>query len=615
LARRNQVKAARLLGAAKRSGDGWTLDYCLVLVFFALGLMCKPMLVTLPLVLLLLDYWPLNRRQADAATKPIFRLAGWPVPRRLLFEKLPLVGLAVASGVVTIFAQTGTIKSFEQLSLPLRAGNALVSYAAYLGQMFWPADLAVLYPFASGGVGVSKMALSLVLLAGISAGAFILRRRPYLLTGWLWYLIMLVPVIGILQVGSQARADRYTYLPQIGLYLLLTWAAADLCAGRRRRRVVLGGAAAISLVALIFCARLQAAYWQNSKSLWTHTLACTKDNYFAYQYLGVALFQKGNGDEAIVSFQKALALNPNYADAHNSLGGVLLQKGDGKEAAAHFQKALEIDPDYTEAHNNLGNALLQKGSVDAAITHFQKALLINPNYADAHNNLGNALLQRGNANEAIAHFQKALQVMPGFAEAHYNLGNALLQKGNADEAVAHFQKALQIKPDYAEAHNNLGGAQLQKGNGDEAVAHFRKALQIIPDYAEAHFNLGNALFHKGNGDEAIAHYQKALEIKPDYAEAWNSLAWLLATCPQASLRNGNQAVELARRANQLTGDGNPVVLGTLAAAYAETGRFPEAVETAQRALQLAGPQSNTALANGLRSQMKLYQAGLPFHLH
>jgi tetratricopeptide (TPR) repeat protein len=444
----------------------WTLDYYLVLIFFALGLMCKPMLVTLPLVLLLLDFWPIQRFNDSTVS-------------RLLVEKLPFFGLAVAAGVVAIFAQTGTIKTFEQISLPLRVGNALVSYVAYLGQMFWPSGLAVLYPLAARDIGISGVVLSLVLLAGISAGAFVLRRRPCLLTGWLWYLVMLVPVIGIIQVGSQARADRYTYLPQIGLYLSLTWAAADLCAGGRRRRVVLGGCAAIIVVALIFCARAQVAYWRNSESLWTHTLACTSDNFVG--------------------------------------------------------------------HNNLGNALLQKGSVN--------------------------------------------------------------------EAMAQYQKALQINPDYAEAHNNLSNALLQKGNVDEAITHLQKALQIDPDYAYAHNNLGNALIQKGSVNEAMAHYQKALQIKPDYLEVQNNLAWVLATCPQALLRNGNEAVKLARRANQLAGYGNPVVLGTLAAAYAEAGRFPEAVETAQRALQLAETQSNTALADALRSQIKLYQAGLPFHLY
>ncbi len=454
------------------------LDYCLVLLFFALGLMCKPMLVTLPLVLLLLDYWPLNRLRADAATETVFRLAGRLVPRRLVFEKLPLLGLAVASCAVTIFAQTKSILPFENMSLSLRVGNALISCVAYLGQMFWPSGLAVLYPFTAGGVGVSEVVLSLVLLAGISTGVFILRRRrPCFLTGWLWYLIMLAPVIGIVQVGAQARADRYTYLPQIGLYLLLTWAAADLCAGWRHRRVVLGGGSTIILMALIFCARAQTAYWRNSESLWTHTLACTSDNFIGHNNLGIALLKTGNVDEAMVHYQMALEIKPDFAEAHNNLGNFLFQKGSVDEAIVHYQKALEINPDYAEAHYNLGYALLKMGNVDEAIAHLQKALQINPDYAEAHNNLGYALIQKGRVDEATAHFQKALQINPDYADAHNNLGNILLEKGSVDEAIIHFQKALQIKPDFAEAHKNLSIALLQKGRVDEAIPHFQKAPQ------------------------------------------------------------------------------------------------------------------------------------------
>jgi tetratricopeptide (TPR) repeat protein len=659
LARRSEAKMARL----------WTLDYCLVLLFFALGLMCKPMLVTLPFVLLLLDYWPLGRisefgvrsselKNAPQLTGATKQSEGGSTPWRdeakrrrlnhLLYEKLPLFGLAAASSAVTIFAQTEAMQSFRQISFPLRVGNALTSCVAYLGQMFWPSGLALPYPFVTRDVGISEV-LSLILLAGISTGVFILRRRPYLLTGWLWYLIMLGPVIGIIQVGVQARADRYTYLPQIGLYLLLTWAVADLCAGWRHRRVVLGGCATVILVALIFCARNQVSYWRNSESLWAHTLACTSDNYIAHDSLGDALLQKGNVDEAIVHFQKAVAINPDYAEAcynlgnallqkgsvdeamvhfqkaveidpgyakaHNNLGITLLQKGSVDEAIVHFQKALEIEPDHAEAHYNLGNILLQKGSVDEAIVHYQKALGIKPDYTEAHNNLGSALNSQERFNEAIIHYQKALEIKPGYVEAHFNLGNALLRKGSVDEAIAHYQKVLEIKPDYAEAHNNLGSALNSQGRFNEAMVHFQKALEIKPGYVEAHYNLGNALLRKGSTDEAIAHYRKALEIKPDYAEAQNNLARVLATSPQASLRNGNQAVKLAQQANQLTGGENPVMLSTLAAAYAEAGRFPEAVETAQRALQLTGMQSNTTLADAIRSQLKLYQAGLPFHLH
>ena len=662
--------------------------YGLVVLLFALGLMSKPMLVTLPFVLLLLDYWPLKRYShpalAAGGTGPVDLPGNFSVPLRLIVEKIPLLVLSIALCVATVLVERFDIQSIEMCPLPLRIGNALVSYITYMWQMIYPAGLAVLYPYPAHGLPVWEIITAILVLASVSAGVFIWRRtRPYLLVGWLWYLIMLVPVIGIVQMGLQARADRYIYLPQIGLYVLLTWGAADLCAGWRHRRVVLGSLAAIVIASLSVDSCLQTAYWRNSESLWTHTLACTSDNFIAHNNLGNALLQKGKVEEAIAHFQKALQIYPDYAEAHYNLGNVLLHKGSVDEAIIHYQRALQIKPDYAEdcynlgaalikkgsvddaianyrmalqikpnfaeAHYNLGNvllqkgnldeaiahyqralqinpdnaethynfgiALLQKGNLDEAIAHFQKALQIAPGYAEAHYNLGNALLKKGSVNEAITHYQKALQIKPDFAETHYNLGNVLLQKGNLDEAIAHYQKALQIKPDFAEAHNNLGNALLQEGNVDEAIAHFQKALQITPDLAKAHNNLGNALLRKGNVDDAIAHYQRALQITPDFAEAQKSLAWVLATCPQASLRNGNKAVELAQRANQLTGDGNPVVLGTLAAAYAEAGRFPEAMATAQRALQLADARSNTSLAEALRSQLKLYQAGLPFHLH
>jgi tetratricopeptide (TPR) repeat protein len=530
----------------------WQLSrYLTVVVLFALGLMSKPMLVTLPFVLLLLDYWPLNRfnRPALAAegAGPVDGPGHFSVPLQLIIEKIPLLVLSVPLCVATVLVDRTGIGSVETFPLHLRIGNALISYATYICQMFYPARLATLYSYPTQGVPVWKIIMAVLVLASISAGVFFWRRtRPYLLVGWLWYLGMLVPVIGVVQVGAQARADRYTYLPQIGLYMLLTWAAADLCAGWRHRRMVLGGLSTVILAALMFCAHTQVSYWRNSETLWTHTLACTSDNFIG--------------------------------------------------------------------QNNLGNALLRRGRMDEAIAHYRKALQIKSDYGDANFDLGDALLQKGSVDEAIPQFQKALQIIPDYAEAHFDLGNALLQKGSVDEAIAHFQRALQIKPDYAEAHVNLGFTLFTMGNVDEAIAHFQKALQINPDYAEAHVNLGIALLKSGNVDEAIAHFQKALQIKPDYAEAQNDLAWVLAACPQASLRNGNKAVELALRANQLTDNGNPIFLGTLAAAYAEAGRFPEAVATAQRALQLAGTQSNTALANAIQSQIKLYQAGIPFHL-
>jgi tetratricopeptide (TPR) repeat protein len=478
--------------------------YGLMLLFFVLGLMCKPMLVTMPFVLLLLDYWPLNR----------FAVAvnHFSISRKLIVEKIPLIVFSVAMCIVTLLVQSDVIQGNKGGGFSLRISNVLVSYVAYMGQMFYPVGLALLYPYPSHGLPIGKVILALLLLVAVSAGALCWRQKhPSFLMGWLWYLGMLVPVIGLVQVGAQARADRYTYLPQIGLYILLTWTVVELTASWRSRHWVLGGGAMVVLAVLITCARAQTAYWRDSETLWAHALACTS-----------------------------------------------------------------------------GNSV-------------------------AHNKLGHAFFDQGRMEEAIAQLKQSLEINPDDAEAYYNLGNVFLQQGRMEEAIAHYQKALEIKPDYAEVHNNLGVVFRQQGRIEEAIVHFQRAMAIKPNYVEAHYNLGNAFLQQGQVEEAIAQFQKALVIKPDYVEAQNNMAWVLATCPQASLRNGTKAVGLAERANTLAGGKNPVILATLAAAYAEAGKFPEAIETAQRALQLAEAQSNPALAGALQSQLNLYQAGIPFH--
>jgi len=691
----------------------WTLDYFLALFFYACGLMAKPMVVTLPFVFLLLDYWPLQRM-------PNFELrrSHWA---GLIREKWPFFVLTVASCAVTAIAQQRSMAfvasgGYSLPSLPARVGNAAMAYVKYLFQSVYPVNLAVLYPLPKEMAWgqVAGAVLVLVVITGLIWRAR--RRCPYLLTGWLWYLGMLVPVIGLVQVGAGlgAMADRYTYLPQIGWYLLLTWGAAELCAGWRHRRVVLGGLSAVILVALIGCARTQVSYWRDSETLWTHTLACTSDNGTAHNNLGVVLFQKGEVNQAMAHYQKALQINPNDPNAWNNIGNALLQEGKLDEAIPYFQKALQINPNYAEAHNNLGNALIQKGKVDEAIAQYQKALRfnldvaktycnlgkallqkgemdeaiaqyqkalqINPNFAEAHNSLGIVLFQDGEEDEAIAHFQKALQINPDFAQARNNLGNALLQENKVDEAIAQFQKALQINPDNADAQNNLGNALLQKGEVDEAIAQyqkalqiypnnpnicnnlgnallrkgeldeaivlFQKALQIKPDYVEAHINLGNALFEKGRLPEAIRHFERALAIRPDnpsvemyLANAWsrqgqfeqaiahyqtalklqpnnaaflNNLAWLLATCPEARFRNGQQAVQLAEQACQLTDFQKPQLIGTLAAAYAEAGRFDDAVAASEKAHDLALALGQQTLARKNQELLQLFKKHQPY---
>jgi tetratricopeptide (TPR) repeat protein len=468
--------------------------YGLVLVLFAFGLMCKPMLVTLPLVLLLLDYWPLQRVEPR-------KLSG------LVLEKLPLLALSAASCVATLLAQTRAIHSDVSFSLPLRFGNALVTCMVYLGQMVWPAGLAAFYPYPHNGLSGWEVGLAGTLLAVLSAVAWGERQtRPWLLMGWVWYLVMLLPVAGFIQAGEQAHADRYTYLPQIGVYVAVTWLAAEWRVRWLRHgplHVVLGGLTGGVLAVLMACAWKQTTYWQNSETLWPHVLACTPDNYIAHFNLGNALRQNGRLGEAITHYEEALQIAPDHAETHNNLGTALFQKGSVDEAITHYRKALKTKPGFAEAHYNLGNALVQKGRVDEAIAQYQQVVDIRPDYAEAQNNLGYALLQKGRVDEAITHCQQALQINPALADAHDNLGNALLQRGRVDEAISQYQMALQINPALADAHNNLGSALMQKGRVDEAIACYQKALTINPGYAAARRNLEKAVLQKQRPDEGI----------------------------------------------------------------------------------------------------------------
>jgi Flp pilus assembly protein TadD len=402
-----------------------SLFYGLALLFFALGLMSKPMLVTLPFVLLLLDWWPLNRFELSTLN------AQRQTILRLVLEKLPFLLLGVASAMVTVFVQREEVVAIGKLSVLSRAGNVAVSYVTYLEQMFYPMRLAVFYPYSMNETLIWGIAPALVFLAGISVGVFVLRRRsPYLLAGWLWYLGMLVPVIGFVQVGGQAHADRYTYLPLIGAFIMLTWAAADMFSYWRYPRQALGVAAFIVMAALMACASIQTSYWRNSESLWTHTLACTSDNYVA----------------------------------HNDLASVLAMQGRVAEATGHYQTALEINPHYAEAHNGFGILLAEQGQSAEAIQHFQRALEIKPDFAAAHNSLGNALADQGRFADAIEHYKRTIEIRPDYAEAHFNWGNVLAIQGRYAEAIKHFQLALQIKPDDVKAQNSLNAALALQGN-------------------------------------------------------------------------------------------------------------------------------------------------------
>lgn len=374
------------------------LNYLMVLFLFILGLMSKPMLVTLPLILLLLDYWPLNRfSKHPPATETVGWMKDLSIPTRLIVEKIPLFLISMACCLLTIFAQQDAMIPLKEYPFPLRMGNALVSCVYYICQMFHPANLAPFYPYpASVPIWESMGAFALLAVVSLAV-VYWRRKRPYLFVGWLWYLIMLVPVIGILQVGYQARADRYTYLPQIGLCVSLAWLAVEAGARLRNHQIILSTAAILILGAFIVNASAQTAYWRDSETLWTHALACTQNNSIAHNNLGYALAQKGDFDDANIHFLKAVEIDPYYDEAYNNLGNVCFEKGQWDQAIGYYQKAAQIKPDDVRIQTDLGLAYIQKGELDEAIACFQKAVAIDPDNADAREDLRLALSQRGSA--------------------------------------------------------------------------------------------------------------------------------------------------------------------------------------------------------------------------
>lgn len=436
--------------------------YLVVVLVLACGLMSKPMLVTLPFVLLLLDYWPLDRIRGQL----------WPH----VLEKLPLVALSGMSSIATFVAQKGAVGWTEDLPILERINNAVVSYVLYTWQMFWPARLAVFYPHPESRLPLWEIIVSLLLVICITAVGIALRkRRPYLITGWLWYLGMLVPVIGLVQVGWQGHADRYTYLPQIGLYIAVTWAVADLTVLWRRQQTILTVAAVLVLGALSWCALVQTSYWRDSETLFKHALAVKTNNDVAENNLGIVFMGQGKLDEAIVLLQSAVALRPDNSPAHENLAKALLKKGNVADALVHYRKLLELQPDNIEVHNIVGTVLIQQHRIR----------------------------------------------------------------------------------------------------------------------------------------DGVEEWQKVLVIQPDNGNAMSNLAWVFATSPDDSLRSGVKAVELAQEAVRISGRRIPLLFRTLAAAYAETGEFSKAIQTAQEGIELANNQGNPDLATELQGNISLYQEQRP----
>jgi protein O-mannosyl-transferase len=537
-------------------------SYLLLLTLFTLGLMSKPMLVSVPFVLLLLDYWPLGRITHAGFSKTLKwqppSSVQWPVMRRLVVEKVPLFVLSVLSSVVTLFTQFRSPDTMSALPLQWRLSNAAVSYVAYIWQMFWPVRLAAFYPHPNDQLPLWQVLLAIAFLIAVSLLAILWRKeQPYIFTGWFWYVGMLVPVIGLVEAGDQGRADRYTYLPQIGLHLLIAWGIADVMTSIMTRRArpqpfttgrqppargarkspahsppargskpairyqALCAVTAVAIIMLLsWRAFVQTSYWKNSEVLWEHTLAVTKDNDTAEYNLGHFFLERGDIDSAIFRFEKALQIRSRISAAHYNSGSALIE-------------------------NNLAALLARKGRLDEAVDHYHNAMRLRPGYGDPYLNLGNALFQQGRLGDAIAQWQQAHSTESKDARFHIALANAFLR------------------------------ARLQK--------------------------------------DAIAEYEYATRISAQDALPRNNLAWLLATSPDASIRDGNRAMELASQAVRLSDGKDPTYLRTLAAACAEVGLFAEAQETAERALREAEFRGNSNLVNALRDEIALYELGLPFH--
>lgn len=582
-------------GMESRKPGGWLV---LATVACLLGMASKEVMVSAPLMVLLYD------RTFVAGT---FRKA-WQLRWRFYSG---LAGTWFVLGCLV--AGTGGRGSTAGFS----SGVAWWAYALtqfraithYLWLSVWPQNLIFNYgtDLATPGVEVVPYVL---LVALLFAGTLIaLRRWPAIGFLGAWFFLILAPSSSVVPVATEIMAEHRMYLALAPVVVLVVLGLYRL-AGKQSMTVFL-----TSALVLAWLTFQRNESYRSELAIWSDTVAKCPNNARAQYNLGHALFDNGQTDEAMAHYQTAIKIQPDYAEAHNNLGYSLLQKGQIDEAITHFQTAIKIHPDYADAHDNLGGALLQNGQVDEAIIQFQKTLALQPDDDVADFNLGNALVQKGQVTEAIARYQMAIKIRPGFAEAHNNLGIAFFQKGQVDEEIVQFQAAIIINPDYAEAHNNLACAFLQKKQLDEAITQSREALRIRPDYAGAHKNLGLALVQKGQVGEAVNEFQRALAIQPGLMEAQVDLAriaWILATSPDSSVRNGNKAVELAREADQLSGGNNPMMAATLAAAYAEAGRFPEAITNARRALQLAMAQNNPAEATAFQAQLKMYQSGSPF---
>jgi tetratricopeptide (TPR) repeat protein len=479
--------------------------YLAVAVLFALSLMAKPMLVTLPCLLLVLDWWPLRRAKEPGS---------W---RGLVKEKLPLLGLAVACCFVTFRAQAaeGAVRDWQAFPLTVRLGNAAVSYTAYLWKTVWPVNLTVYYPHPGSGLPAWRVAAAVLLLAAATAVAAALRRRaPYLLAGWLWYAGTLVPVIGLVQVGGQAYADRYTYFPQVGLLVAVSWGAADLARGRVGDALAAGAVTAVALAALTWD---QQSVWHDSAALWGHAFGVTGDDPVVLVNLGQSLEESGRLEEAAIRLRSALLLDPGSFAGRINLGSTLLKQKKWDEAELQFQEACSLRPKSPWGHNWLGKLYMEQGRLAEATEQFEEACRLAPDASEGYMNLGLVQEKRGDLARAAESYWEALRLEPNSAEAHYGLGSVLLGRGDAEGGIAQLHAALRLNPRLARAHTLLGKTLAARNDLRGASDHLERVVEIHPGSPSAWYNWGVVLGQQGRFADAAKCLARALELDPGSA--------------------------------------------------------------------------------------------------
>jgi protein O-mannosyl-transferase len=639
--------------------------FALVALFLGLGLMSKPMVVTLPFVLLLLDVWPLARLERSSFA-------------RLVLEKAPLFALVAISSVVTFFVQRaeGAVLPGETYSFGVRLANALVAYVAYIGKAFWPVRLSPYYPHPGDTLPSWQAGVAFVVLAGATLLAFALARRNdrlrFLPVGWLWYLGTLVPVIGLVQVGQQAMADRYTYLPYIGLSIVVGFGFAEIV----KRGPTLAALGALSLLALAVAASAQVRVWRDSVTLFEHALQVTDGNALAHINLGIAYLNRGRIEDARRELAKAIEIHPGAAEAHAGLAAVHSAEGRAEDALESYRAALRLDPGSSSTHREMASLLLARGDTSQALVHFREASALAPRDGDAlvdlavglsregrhdeaeakfaeasrlavdearlHQNWGAVLMERGEFDEAAKHFEKALALRPEYAAARFSaaeiamrrldfakaaehlheivriepgnesaqfqLGLALANGGNLDEAYASFEKARSLNPDRAETRYSLGLVLARLGDLDRAMEHFRAAIAIAPESPEAHYSLGLALAGKGELEAAVASYERAVELAPDYAEAFNS--WGVALASAGRVREAVEKFEAALAINPRLAETH----NNLGLAFSQAGALGPALEhfRAAAAIEPMNPDAHNNLGAALAREGRFEEAAMSF---